>query len=99
MLSIVGITAIVAQTKGNIQIRNMIPIDGIRSFAPFIHKHFGIIEQLIAFGVATCNISDNLSRDTRKGMAKVDMAWGSHSSTRNCCFLCGALCPRSIQGY
>ena len=51
MLSIVGITAIVAQTKGNIQIRNMIPIDGIRSFAPFIHKHFGIIEQLIAFGV------------------------------------------------
>ena len=51
MLSIVGITAIVVQTKGNIQIRNMIPIDGIRSFAPFIHKHFGIIEQLIAFGV------------------------------------------------
>ena len=50
MLSIVGITTIATQTKGNIQIRNMIPIDGIRSFAPFIHKHFVIIEQLIAFG-------------------------------------------------
>jgi len=51
MLSIVGITAIATQTKGNIQIRNMIPIDGIRSFAPFIHKHFWIIEQLFGFGI------------------------------------------------
>lgn len=51
MLSIVSITAIATQTKGNFQIRNMIPIDGIRSFAPFIHKHFWIIEQLFGFGV------------------------------------------------
>ncbi|MCE2401122.1 glycosyltransferase family 39 protein [Candidatus Poribacteria bacterium] len=51
MLSIVTITAIAAKTKGNVQIRNMIPIDGIRSFAPFIHKHFWIIEQLIVFSV------------------------------------------------
>ena len=47
MLS-VGLIPIIAP---NIQIRNLIPIDGIRSFAPFIHKHFGIIEQLIGFAI------------------------------------------------
>ena len=51
MLSIVSITAIATQTNGNFQIRNMISIDGIRSFAPFIHKHFWIVEQLFGFGV------------------------------------------------
>lgn len=51
MLSLVGITTIATKTKGRIQIRNMIPIDGIKSFAPFAHKHFWIIEQLIGFGV------------------------------------------------
>ena len=50
MLSIVTITTLAIKTKGRIQIRNWIPIDWIKGFAPFIHKHFWIIEQLIGFG-------------------------------------------------
>ena len=51
MLSIVSIAAIATITKGRIRIRNIIPLDGIKSFAPFIHKNFWIIDQLIVFGV------------------------------------------------
>ena len=51
MLSITSIASIATISKEGIQIRNIIPLDGIKSFAPFIHKHFWIIDQLIIFGV------------------------------------------------
>lgn len=51
MLSIVSITNLAARTNGRIQIRNVLPIDWIKSFAPFMHRHFWITEQIIAFGV------------------------------------------------
>ncbi|MDE0485147.1 MAG: glycosyltransferase family 39 protein [Candidatus Poribacteria bacterium] len=59
MLSIVAISfgsALVHSGKwlpGTVSNRGIgfFQFDGIRSFAPFIHKHFWIIEQLIIFGV------------------------------------------------
>jgi len=51
MLSIVIITTLATRINGRIQIRNVLPIDWIKSFAPFMHKHFWITEQLIGFGV------------------------------------------------
>ncbi len=51
MLSIVIITTLAKRTNGRVQIRNVLPIDWLKSFAPFIHRHFWIIEQLIGFGV------------------------------------------------
>lgn len=51
MLSIVIITTLAKRTNGRVQIRNVLPIDWIKSFAPFMHKHFWITEQLIGFGV------------------------------------------------
>jgi 4-amino-4-deoxy-L-arabinose transferase len=51
MLSIVIITTLAKRTNGRVQIRNVLPIDWIKSFAPFIHRHFWIIEQIIGFGV------------------------------------------------
>ncbi len=51
MLSIITITTIATVDKGQYQFRNMIPIDGIKSIAPFAHRHFWIVEQLIGFGI------------------------------------------------
>ncbi len=51
MLSIVIITTLAKRTNGRVQIRNVLPIDWIKSFAPFMHKHFWITEQLIGFGI------------------------------------------------
>ncbi len=51
MLSIVVITSIATYTDGLIQIRNILPVDVIKGFAPYVHKHFWIIEQLICFGI------------------------------------------------
>ena len=51
MLSIIVIPTIATRTEGRIQIRHILPIDAIRGLAPFIHKHFWIIEQLIGFGI------------------------------------------------
>ena len=50
MLSIVSITTLATRTNGRAQIRNVLPIDWLKGFAPFMHKHFWIIEQLIGFG-------------------------------------------------
>ncbi len=51
MLSIVIITTLAKSTNGRVQIRNVLPIDWIKSFAPFMHRHFWITEQLIGFGI------------------------------------------------
>ncbi len=51
MLSIFIIATLAKRTNGHVRIRNVLPIDWIKSFAPFMHRHFWIIEQLIGFGV------------------------------------------------
>lgn len=51
MLSIVSITTLATKTNGLVQIRNVLPIDWMKRFAPFMHKHFWITEQLIGFGI------------------------------------------------
>ena len=51
MLSIVAITTIATKTKGLIQIRKILPIDIIKGVAPYVHRHFWIIEQLMGFGI------------------------------------------------
>ena len=51
MLSIVIITTLAKRTNGHVQIRNVLPIDWIKSFAPFMHRHFWITEQIIGFGI------------------------------------------------
>ena len=51
MLSIISITTLATKTNGRVQIRNVLPIDWIKNFAPFMHRHFWITEQIIAFGV------------------------------------------------
>lgn len=51
MLSIIVIPTLATITEGRIQIRHILPIEAIRGFAPFAHKHFWIIEQLIVFAI------------------------------------------------
>ena len=51
MLSIVLITNLATATNGRFRFRNLIPIDWIKGFAPFVHKHFWIIEQMVGCGI------------------------------------------------
>lgn len=50
-LSLVITTTLHAKTKGSIALRNLIPTNAIVGFAPFIVKHFWIVEQLIGFTI------------------------------------------------
>lgn len=50
-LSLVITTTLHAKTKGTIALRNLIPTNAIVGFAPFIVKHFWIVEQLIGFAI------------------------------------------------
>lgn len=51
MLAITSITAIASKTQLFAHIRDIFSLDWIRGFAPYIHKHFVIVEQLIVFGI------------------------------------------------
>ena len=51
MFSIFIIATLAKRTNGHVRIRNVLSIDWIKSFAPFMHRHFWIIEQIIGFGV------------------------------------------------
>lgn len=51
MISLVVITSIASKYKGKYSFRNILPIEGIKGFAPFVAKHIWIVEQLIGFAI------------------------------------------------
>ncbi|RKU27295.1 hypothetical protein C6497_11120 [Candidatus Poribacteria bacterium] len=51
MLSLVIITYIATKYKGRYSFRNILPIEAIKGFAPFVARHIWIVEQLIGFAI------------------------------------------------